>query len=181
MGRLVLGEIGGRGSMSAVLKEPIVALRRMLERDLPVVMAIEQASYEFPWTESIFRDCLRVRYQCHVYDSGQNLLGYGIMSLGAGECHLLNVCIHPKYRTRGLGARLIHRLLELARGEKAEIALLEVRVSNTAAHRLYARMGFSEIGLRESYYPARNGREDALVLARDLSLPNEPLQVSGFR
>lgn len=154
--------------MSAVLTWPIAALRKMCERDLPSVMAIERLSYDFPWTRAIFRDCMRVGYHSQVYVSERGVLGYGIMSLGAGECHLLNLCIHPDFRKRGLGSQLIGYLLDMARSKNAGIALLEVRISNHAAHRLYTRMGFNEIGLRKNYYPARRGREDALVLARDL-------------
>lgn len=133
-------------------------------------MAIERVAYEFPWTEPIFRDCLRAGYYCYVYDGSHGVLGYGIMSLGTGECHLLNICIHPDYRGQGFAARLIEELLAHARRKRASLALLEVRVSNEAAYRLYTRLGFNEIGLRKNYYPARRGREDALVLARDLSI-----------
>lgn len=142
----------------------------MRMQDLAAVMAIERVAYEFPWTEPIFRDCLRAGYDCYVYDSQQGVLGYGIMSLGAGECHLLNICIHPDHRRQGLASRLIEELLEHARRKRASLALLEVRVSNEIACRLYMRLGFNEIGLRKHYYPARRGREDALVLARDLTL-----------
>lgn len=142
----------------------------MRVQDLAAVMAIERASYEFPWTEPIFRDCLRAGYDCYVYDSRQGVLGYGIMSLGAGECHLLNICIHADYRDQGLATRLIEQLLARARRKRASLALLEVRVSNEIASRLYARLGFNEIGLRKNYYPARRGREDALVLAKDLTV-----------
>ncbi|MCZ6576072.1 MAG: ribosomal protein S18-alanine N-acetyltransferase [Gammaproteobacteria bacterium] len=154
--------------MSAVLTWPIAALRKIRESDLPSIIAIEQVSYDFPWTNAIFRDCMRVGYHCQVYDSARGVLGYGIMSLRSGECHLLNLCIHPDFRTRGLGSQLIGYLLDVASSKNAGIALLEVRISNHAAHRLYTRMGFNEIGLRKNYYPARRGREDALVLARDL-------------
>ena len=142
----------------------------MRMQDLAAVMAIEHVAYEFPWTEPIFRDCLRAGYICYVYDSQQGVLGYGIMSLGPGECHLLNICIHPAYRRQGFATRLIEALIERARRKRASLALLEVRVSNEIASRLYMRLGFNEIGLRKNYYPARRGREDALVLARDLTL-----------
>lgn len=139
--------------------------------DLPAVMRIERASYDFPWTEAIFRDCLRAGYDCRVSESNAGLLGYGIMSVGAGECHLLNICIHPDYRLRRFATMLIEALLEAARRRRAWTALLEVRVSNEAAYHLYRHLGFSEVGLRKDYYPARVGREDALVLARDVRLP----------
>ncbi|MFQ5935018.1 MAG: ribosomal protein S18-alanine N-acetyltransferase [Acidiferrobacterales bacterium] len=154
--------------MSAVVSALSPVVRTLRETDLRAVMAIEQASYEFPWTQIIFRDCLRAGYECHAYDSAHGLLGYGIMSVAAGECHLLNICIHPRYRGKYLGTQLILTLLERGQRRRAEIALLEVRVSNKRAYRLYMRLGFSEVGLRKNYYPARHGREDALVLAKDL-------------
>lgn len=154
--------------MSAVVSVAHPQLRLMSEADLEAVMQVEQAAYEFPWTVSIFRDCLRVGYHCFVYESAYGLIGHGIMSVGANECHLLNVCIHPDYQRRGLGRVIISRLLALARRRRARLALLEVRVSNTAAYNLYTKLGFNEIGTRKAYYPARRGREDAILLAREL-------------
>lgn len=154
--------------MSAVVFVAHPQLRLMSEADLAAVMQVEQAAYEFPWTVSIFRDCLRVGYHCFVYESAYGLIGHGIMSVGANECHLLNVCIHPDYQRRGLGRVIISRLLALARRRRARLALLEVRVSNTAAYNLYTKLGFNEIGMRKAYYPARRGREDAILLAREL-------------
>jgi ribosomal-protein-alanine N-acetyltransferase len=63
-------------------------------------------------------------------------------------------------------------LLDIARQNKARVALLEVRMSNTAAYKLYTKLGFDEVGLRKGYYPARHGREDAIILARDLTIAN---------
>jgi [ribosomal protein S18]-alanine N-acetyltransferase len=104
-----------------------------------------------------------------VYVSNAGIIGYGIISIGAGECHFLNICIAPAHQQRGHGARLVSLLLQVARQARARSALLEVRISNTAAFHLYHRLGFNEIGVRKSYYPAaRGGREDALVLAREL-------------
>lgn len=157
--------------MSAVVSISEPRLRPMQEMDVHSVLEVERAAYEFPWTRAIFRDCLRVGYTCLVYEGAHGLLGHGIMSLAAGECHLLNICIHPDYQRRGLGRALIEYLLELAKLRGAQIALLEVRVSNRAAYNLYAQMGFDEIGMRPAYYPARTGREDAMMLARDLTIP----------
>lgn len=156
--------------MSAVVSVTEPRLRLMQEADVTAVLENERAAYEFPWTRAIFRDCLRVGYTCLVYEGARGLLGHGIMSLAAGECHLLNICIHPDYQRRGLGRALIEYLLKLAQHRNAQVALLEVRISNRAAYNLYMQMGFDEIGLRPGYYPARNGREDAIMLARDLTL-----------
>ena len=154
--------------MSAVLRDAPPRLRAMEEADVPAVMAIERVAYEFSWTEGVLRDCFRFGYHCQVYESGDGIIGYGIISIGAGECHFLNICIAPPHQQRGHGANLVTLLLEIARAAHARTALLEVRVSNIAAFRLYHNLGFNEIGMRKGYYPARAGREDALVLAREL-------------
>lgn len=156
--------------MSAVVAAPQPVIRAMTGLDLPRVIMVEEAAYEFPWTLPIFRDCLRVGCHCYVYEGPHGILGHGIMSVAVGECHILNICIHPEHQRRGLGEGLVHFLLDLARQKKARIALLEVRISNSAAYRLYTKLGFDEVGLRKAYYPARHGREDAIILARDLTV-----------
>ena len=62
-----------------------VEIRPMHELDVPVIVAIERAAYQFPWSEGIFRDCLRVGYVCRVVDVGGDMAGYGIMSVGRGR------------------------------------------------------------------------------------------------
>jgi ribosomal-protein-alanine N-acetyltransferase len=158
--------------MAAVRPEPIdipeLVIRPMRESDLEVVVRIERAAYDFPWTEGIFRDCLRVNYICRVIEVDVALVGYGIMSVGAGEAHLLNVCIADAYRCRGIGRRLLGHLLQTAAAAGAREAFLEARPSNTAAIRLYQSLGFLQIGVRRGYYQASEGREDAIVLRRDI-------------
>jgi ribosomal-protein-alanine N-acetyltransferase len=154
--------------MSALPRDALPRLREMREADVPSVLAIERSAYEFPWTEGIFRDCLKFGYLCRVYEARPGIIGYGIISIAAGECHVLNICIAPAHQNRRHGAHLVAQLLHLARQAGARTAVLEVRVSNPAAFRLYHRLGFNEIGMRKNYYPARGGREDALVLAREL-------------
>ncbi len=157
--------------MSAVVISNLPLLRPMNGHDLVAVMEVENVAYEFPWTLPIFRDCLRVGCHCYVYESPQEgVIGYGIMSVAVGECHILNICIHPDYQRQGLGEGMVLFLLDFARQKKARMALLEVRLSNTAAYKLYTKLGFDEVGLRKSYYPARRGREDAIILARDLTI-----------
>lgn len=158
--------------MSAVAKDDLPQLRAMRETDLETVMDIEVRAYPFPWTHGIFRDCLRAGYGCWVMELHGKLIGYGILSVAAGEAHVLNVCIEPKTQGRGHGRRLMKRMLDLARWHRAERVYLEVRPSNPKAIALYHDLGFNEIGRRPQYYPAANGREDALVMAIEL-LPEE--------
>ena len=145
-----------------------VTFRAMREADVPQVIRNERAAYTHPWTEGVFRDCLRVGYYCRVIDDGKRVIGHGIMSVAVGECHLLNICVHPGHQRQGIGGALVGHLLGIAREAKATVALLEVRASNKAAYELYVKLGFDEIGVRKAYYPAHGGREDALILAMDL-------------
>ena len=157
--------------MSSVKLDEIarVDIRPMHEFDIPVIAAIEKAAYQFPWSEGIFRDCLRVGYVCRVIDVAGDLGGYGIMSVGAGEAHILNVCIRDQFRSRGFARKVMVYLLERARAAGMSEAFLEVRPSNVAAARLYHSLGFEQVGIRRGYYQASVGREDAAVLRRVLT------------
>ncbi|MDQ2694766.1 MAG: ribosomal protein S18-alanine N-acetyltransferase [Pseudomonadota bacterium] len=148
---------------------PVAArYRPMGYYDLDEVMEIELRAYPFPWNEAIFRDCIRVGYFCRVWEERERVRAYGVMSVGAGECHILNLCVDPDCQGQGLGRAMLEHLVALARTAGAETALLEVRPSNTRACRLYQAAGFCEVGLRRNYYPAGKGRENALIMARDL-------------
>ena len=150
---------------------PQVQLRPMTEEDLARVSAVERESYAFPWSEGIFRDCLRVGYVCRVVEIGFDLVGYAVMSTGAGEAHILNLCVRETMRGRGIGRTRLRQLLDLAAEAGVEDAFLEVRPSNLAAIRLYQSLGFVQVGVRKSYYQAAGGREDATVLRLDLRQP----------
>jgi ribosomal-protein-alanine N-acetyltransferase len=140
----------------------------MNELDVPSVVGIERSAYQFPWSEGIFRDCLRVGYVCRVVEAGGELGGYGIMSVGAGEAHILNICMREEYRGRGYARKVMLYLMDRARAAGMYEAFLEVRPSNTVAVRLYHSMGFEQVGVRRGYYQATVGREDAAVLRRVL-------------
>jgi [ribosomal protein S18]-alanine N-acetyltransferase len=158
--------------MVAILKEPYPQIRLMREEDLEHVAAIEMQGYEYPWTLAIFRDCLRAGYQCWVLAHAAEIIGYGILTVAAGEAHVLNVCVATAEQGGGHGTRLMRRLIDLARWHRAQRIFLEVRPSNTRAVKLYHQLGFNEIGKRPNYYPAKRGREDAIVMAMEL-LPEE--------
>jgi [ribosomal protein S18]-alanine N-acetyltransferase len=155
-------------SVKRELDYALVAVRPMNELDIPMVVTIEKSAYQFPWSEGIFRDCLRVGYVCRVIDAGGDMGGYGIMSVGAGDAHILNVCIREEYLGRGFARKMLLYLMERARSAGMYEAFLEVRPSNTAAARLYHSMGFEQVGIRRGYYQATGGREDAAVLRRVL-------------
>lgn len=136
----------------------------MTADDLPSVLKIEERNYNFPWSEGIFRDCFRAGYSCWVCEEMDRILGYSIVSVAVGEAHILNISVDPAEQGQGVGRKMLENLIEVARSKRAETVFLEVRPSNVGALALYQKMGFNEIGVRKDYYPAENGREDALML-----------------
>jgi ribosomal-protein-alanine N-acetyltransferase len=149
--------------MSAVLK-PVPALAPMREADLAAVMAIEDAIYSHPWTRGNFADSLAAGYECRTWRMNEELLGYFVLMVAAGEAHLLNLSVAPAHQRRGHGATLLREASAIARSRGARGIFLEVRPSNAGAQALYTRFGFRKIAVRRGYYPAHAGREDALVL-----------------
>jgi ribosomal-protein-alanine N-acetyltransferase len=151
---------------AAELMAPEVVIRPMRGTDVQEVVAIERAAYQFPWSEGIFRDCLRVGYVCRVVTVDEQVVAYGVMSFGAGEAHILNLCVGGAFRCRGVGRRLLGTLLDRAAAADMTEAYLEVRPTNTSAIRLYLSLGFEQVGMRRGYYQAVGGREDAAGLKR---------------
>ena len=150
--------------MSAVLRSA-PRFEPMTEADLNAVLEIEKSIYAFPWTPANFQDSLRAGYSCWVYRDGSELIGYAVLMLAAGEAHLLNLSVAAHAQSRGHGRTLLDSLAGIARRYGAKVLFLEVRPSNEVGQRLYAGYGFKQVGVRRSYYPARQGREDALVLS----------------
>jgi len=147
----------------------LVRFRAMSPADVPRVAAVERGAYPFPWSEGIFRDCLRVGYLCRVAEDNGQIVSYGIVAMGAGEAHILNLCVAGHMRGRGIGRRMMQLLLERSLQAGMQDVFLEVRPSNPHAIALYQSLGFHEVGRRRAYYQAEVGREDALVLK--LSMP----------
>lgn len=154
--------------MVAILESEPPRFRRMTAGDVNAVAAIELSAYEFPWSRGIFLDCLRSGYESCVLTHAEAIIGYGVLSTGAQEAHILNVCVAPAMQGRGYGRRIVLRLLDIARWHRSERVFLEVRPSNPHAITLYESLGFNEFGRRPNYYPSRKGREDALVMGMEL-------------
>ncbi len=158
--------------MITPMENPPTTIRDMNHDDLAMVSDIERRSYEFPWSHGVFRDCLLAGYQCVVLIRERRVSGYSILSVAAGEAHILNLCIDPEYRALGYGERLLDELLYRARSASVREIFLEVRPSNKTAIHLYQKKGFHKIAARPAYYQAREGREDASVLAKKLVIDN---------
>ena len=144
------------------------SVRPMDEADLPCVHRIELASHAHPWTPGNFADSLAAGYSMWVREAAGEIIGYYVLMAGAGEAHLLNLTIAPAWRRHGLGRELLEHSVDRARTHHAETLFLEVRVSNAVAIALYRSSGFIDLAVRRGYYPARDGREDALIMRRSL-------------
>lgn len=155
--------------MITPIHEARVQIRTMTHEDLALVSDIERRSYEFPWSHGVFRDCLLAGYQCVVLQRDDEVAGYSILSVAAGEAHILNICIDPTYRSMGYGERLLDDVLFRARSSSVREIFLEVRPSNMHALALYKKKDFHKVANRPAYYQASEGREDAQVLVKKLT------------
>lgn len=155
--------------MIRAMAESPTSVRDMTHDDLAMVSDIERRSYEFPWSHGVFRDCLLAGYKSIVLLRDERVAGYGILSVAAGEAHILNLCVDPEFRSMGYGERLLDRLLSQARESAVQEVLLEVRPSNKTALALYRKKGFYQVANRPAYYQSHEGREDAAVLSKKLA------------
>ncbi len=107
-------------------------------------------------------------YYCRVLEQERIIAGYAVMYVNSGKSHILNFCIDPGRHRLGLGSFLLEFMLDIAKKHKVETTFLEVRPSNRAARQFYQKVGFVEVGMRRNYYPARVGREDAVIMAMEM-------------
>jgi ribosomal-protein-alanine N-acetyltransferase len=140
----------------------------MTPADLDAVVTIERDVHAHPWTEGNFADSIESGHHCWVVEHQSEIVAYTVLTVAAGEAHLLNLSVGREWQRRGLGSHMTRFMLKLARDHGAQLLFLEVRPSNAAALALYSRNGFAEIGRRRDYYPDGEGREDAVVMQVNL-------------
>lgn len=136
----------------------------MREDDLLWVAEREREIYPFPWSLNNFRDALSAGYSSWVMRRDEEVIGYAVLMLVIDEAHLLNISILPQWQKQGQGDCLLAHVKKVAVQNGAASMFLEVRPSNVHALSFYRRRGFEQIGLRKGYYPAAQGREDAIVM-----------------
>ncbi len=158
--------------MSATFEEAVstnseLSFRTMSSDDLKQIMAIEVQAYSHPWTIGIFKDCVR-GHRCWVAIQDEAIVGYGVLMIAPDESHVLNLCVKPDQQRKGIGRALLRLLAKHSEQAGVDMMLLEVRRSNQSAIDLYDDEGFHELGVRKGYYPADDGREDAIIFAKYL-------------
>ena len=135
---------------------------------LDSVLEIERESNPYPWTPRNFSDCIEKGYYSMVLEDKERLVGFAIMAISSEESHLLNIGVNKDFRGSGFGEQILKKMIIAAEVIGSKKIILEVRVSNKIAYRLYEKLGFHEIGERKKYYRLPEGREDAYVMSKTL-------------
>lgn len=135
---------------------------------LDSVLEIERESNPYPWTARNFSDCIEKGYYSMVLEDNERLVGFAIMAISSEESHLLNIGVNKDFRGSGFGEQILKKMIIAAEVLGSKKIILEVRVSNKIAYRLYEKLGFHEIGERKKYYRLPEGREDAYVMSKTL-------------
>jgi ribosomal-protein-alanine N-acetyltransferase len=141
----------------------------LLAGDLEELAALEADLQPFPWSRGNFADSLAAGHDLWACRLGGRLIGFAVVMRALDEGHLLNIGVSRPYQGAGHGAQLMQQVMRSCAVSGVRRILLEVRASNRQAIDFYRRFGFASIGLRRGYYPAAVGREDAIVLARELA------------
>ena len=152
----------------ADLSELRLSYRPMTLDDVDYVLTVENEVYPYPWTKQILQDCIRVGYDCWLALENDSIVAHAVVSVAAGESHLLNLSVSKKHQGKGVGKAFIDFLIDIVRRKNATVMLLEVRPSNLQAISCYDAVGFNEIGCRKDYYPTATGKEDALLYAKEI-------------
>lgn len=155
-------------------KNTSMILRPLHATDIPQLIAIAAEAVPYPWKEDVFKDCFSENYHGWALEKiflnkNAEILGFVIVLNRQDECDLLNICLRPPYQGLHYGEKLLAKVLEWCQISKIQKIVLEVRRSNQQAIRFYKKMGFTEVAVRQNYYPSTEGREDALVFVRQHS------------
>ena len=140
--------------------------RPLLESDFELVYPIEQAAHKEPWSQANLLSCFGPRYLNGLMLVDGRPAGFYISDLVAGDSSLMNICVHPAFKGKGLGRALLQAYLSRSKQAGAEAWFLEVRAGNHTAISLYEGAGFAEYCRRADYYGTGNDREDAVLMSR---------------
>lgn len=147
-------------------------VRLLQPQDLDEIESINAASFAVPWSKEVMAEELNNPVTCYlVLEAEGKVAGYAGAWIILDEAHVTNVAVAPAWRGRGYGQQLMAALKRCCAGRGARHMTLEVRRSNAAALRVYAKEGFRQEGVRRGYY-GDNG-EDALILWSELEREDE--------
>jgi ribosomal-protein-alanine N-acetyltransferase len=140
-----------------------VHIRWMIRRDMPEVLRIEEASFEFPWSEDDFIRCLRQR-NCigMVAEHDDRVVGFMIYELHKTRLHILNFCVHPDFRRGSVGSQMVRKLVGKLSHQRRTRIMLEVRETNLSAQLFFRSLGFRAISVLRDFY--EDTTEDAYLM-----------------
>lgn len=147
-------------------------MREMTLDDVDAVLVIENIAQPHPWTRGNFSDALKCSYRCMVEEIEQEIVSYAVLMPVLDEAELLTIAVAKNQQRKGLGKAMLQAQVSWARTQNMRKIFLEVRVTNLSAIALYRSLGFVDIGKRHGYYPSAQGREDALLMACELTGEN---------
>ena len=137
------------------------------EEHIDRIIEIENLSFHQPWSRGMFERELSLPISnFFVALSAGLLVGYGGFWRVEDEAHLINLAVHPKYRSKGVGRSFLEFLTTAMSAQGLKKILLEVRKTNHSAIQLYGSCGFKTVGIREKYY---NNSEDAVLMDKQIS------------
>jgi len=149
-----------------------VSFDKMQLTDLDEVYRLEINNYPIPWSKGVIKDCIQSDYHSILLKHSNIIIAYAFLMTGFDESHLLNMCVDKSQQGRGLGRKLLKYLENICINSHSKTFLLEVRESNSIAQSLYESFGFKNIGIRKGYYKTLEGRENAIVMAKQLIIVN---------
>ncbi|MFH1454531.1 MAG: ribosomal protein S18-alanine N-acetyltransferase [Armatimonadota bacterium] len=144
-----------------------VKIRKMEERDVPLVKEIEDISFTRPWEESAFVREVKENILAYylVAEIDDRVLGYLGSWLVLTEAHITNIAVRPEVRRKKIATKLVQEFIKHLNSLGIEYATLEVKVDNEPAKNLYKKFGFTEAGIRKKYY---DNKYDALIMRLEL-------------
>lgn len=144
----------------------MMVFTEMKAEHVPQVAVLEKTCFADPWSEMSIASELRSIWSYWVVAlDGDQVVGYVGSQSSCDETDIMNIAVHPDWRRRGIAESLIDNLIRELKNRGSRALMLEVRISNDPATRLYEKLGFRQVGLRKNYY--RNPREDALILRKE--------------
>lgn len=148
------------------MQETEITIAQMQEQDTAAAAEIEAAVCSMPWSGQGFSDALKQDTLFLTAKQNGKVAGYCGMYCAFEEGEITNVAVAPKQQKQGIGRKLVSCLLEQGKQRGIERIVLEVRVSNAPAIKLYESFGFWHAGIRKGFY--EKPREDALIMVLEL-------------
>jgi len=146
-----------------------IVITKMTKEDLLGVYEVEKNAFPIPWPISSFEEELNNMLATYlVAKIDEKIVGYVGVLFVMDECHILNIAVDSNYRRMGIATELVNELFRHCKEHQTRYVILEVRVTNIPAQKLYSKFGFKDEVLRKDYYKNPDGsREDALIMCLD--------------